>query len=355
MPRRRPRLRWAGDGAVVRGDQNARHAGAASGPDRSHLVPLTKGHTLTETATPADAAAFIDDRADVSLMSAEELIRAHLPLVHHLVRDLLGRIPSHVRRDELVSAGLLALVTSAKSFDPSRGVIFARYAAIRVRGALADELRSMDWASRAVRAKAREMDTATSQLAADGRQPTPAEIAAAMGVSVSEVNGIAADVRRAATVSLQALPGDGADRLTEPGANPESIVLGREQLGHLRDAVAELPERLRHVVRCYFYDQRTMADIAEELGVTESRVSQIRTEALALMRDAMRSIDDTVAAGRSAKDPSRGREAVRAAYVAAVATRSTLSSRLEATSVFEQSVAERAEPAEAANPMAVAN
>jgi RNA polymerase sigma factor for flagellar operon FliA len=287
--------------------------------------------------------------------ASEALIRAHLPLVHHLVRDLLGRIPAHVRRDELVSAGMLALVTSAKSFDPERGVVFAGYAAIRIRGALADELRSMDWASRTVRAKAREMDTVSNELAASGHQPTPAEIAAAMGVEVTEVNGIAADVRRAATVSLQSLPGDGADRLTAPGANPESIVLGREQLGHLRDAIAELPQRLRHVVECYFYDQRTMADIAAELGVTESRVSQIRSEALALMRDAMHSINDNVAnvAGDSAGKQA-GKQAVRAAYVAAVATRSTLAGRLESTSVFSRSVAERARIEDDQTPLASA-
>jgi RNA polymerase sigma factor FliA len=306
----------------------------------------------TNDTTDLDVAAELPALPEAPV-STEELIRAHFPLVHHLVRDLVGRIPSHVRRDELVSAGMLALVTSAKSFDASRGVVFARYAAIRIRGALADELRSMDWASRTVRAKAREVDTVTNQLAATGHQPTPSEIAAAMGVAVSEVNEIAVDVRRAATVSLQALPGDGADRLSAPGANPESIVLGREQLGHLRDAVAELPERLRHVVECYFYQQRTMADIARELGVTESRVSQIRSEALALMRDAMRSIDDNVAARTVGTDASKGREALRAAYVAAVATRSTLSSRLESTSVFTQSVDERkdSEP----TPLAVAN
>lgn len=179
---------------------------------------------MTAPAAPANAA-IAGDKAAQDLetavaLSSEELIRAHLPLVHHLVRDLLGRLPSHVRRDELVSAGMLALVTSAQSFDPDRGVAFARYAAIRIRGALTDELRSMDWASRTVRARAREVDVVSEQLTAAGRLPSPAEVAAAMGVPVSEVNGIAADVRRAATVSLQALPGDGADRLSDPGPTP---------------------------------------------------------------------------------------------------------------------------------------
>ncbi len=268
----------------------------------------------------------------------DELIHTHLPLVHHLVRNLIGRIPSHVRRDELVSAGMLALVTSAKSFDADRGVVFAHYAALRIRGALTDELRSMDWASRTVRAKAREVDATVEKLAAtDGRTPTPQQVAAAMGVEVNQVHSIAAEVHRAAIVSLQALPADGADRISEPGANPESILLGREQLGHLRDAVAELPERHRFVVESYFYGQRTMQDIGAELGVTESRVSQIRSEALAMMRDAMRTFDGS---DHSAPAPAAStRQATRQAYVAAVASRSTLASRLEETSVFGQSVA----------------
>ena len=270
-------------------------------------------------------------------MSAEELIRSHLPLVHHLVRDLLGRIPSHVRRDELVSAGMLALVTSAKSFDPSRGVIFARYAAIRIRGALTDELRSMDWASRTVRAKAREMDTVDQPA---GRRRPPADAG-----RDRRRHGRLGRRRSTASPPTSAAPRPSACRPCRatvptgsptPGANPESIVLGREQLGHLRDAVAELPERLRHVIECYFYDQRTMADIAAELGVTESRVSQIRIGGAGAdaRRDALDRRQRSPPAARPRMRPGAARRSGQA-YVAAVATRSTLSSRLEATSVFD--------------------
>jgi DNA-directed RNA polymerase specialized sigma subunit len=90
------------------------------------------------------------------LTDSNELVRTHLPLVGHLVREMLVRLPAHVRRDELVSAGTLALVMSARAYDPERGVPFARFAAIRIRGALIDELRSMDWASRGVRSGARD-------------------------------------------------------------------------------------------------------------------------------------------------------------------------------------------------------
>src|SRR5919197_203834 len=108
----------------------------------------------------------------------DDLVREHLPLVGHLVRELLYRIPSHVNRDDLVSAGMTALVTAARGFDPSRGTPFGRFAAARIRGALLDELRGLDWASRSVRVRARRLETAQQELtAALGRTPSNQELA----------------------------------------------------------------------------------------------------------------------------------------------------------------------------------
>ncbi len=292
----------------------------------------------------------------------EELIRAHLPLVGHLVRELLGRLPAHVSRDELTSAGMMALVTSAQGFDASRGVPFGRFATIRIRGALTDELRSMDWASRAVRSKAREMATATQELTgALGRTPRREEIAEVMGVAVSDLDAIDADVHRASTLSVEGLrEANGGELVPTRDAGPETLLVHREQIGLLQDAIAELPERLRMVVEQYFYGQRRMADIAAELGVTESRVSQLRTEALALLRDGLRGQEaDGGTGGGTGANPlsgsgSRGgqgstapdaptivaqrkpsrRETARQAYVAAIASRSTLATRLSATTAL---------------------
>lgn len=261
----------------------------------------------------------------------DELIRANLPLVRHLVNELVQRIPSHVNRDDLVSAGMVALVTSARSFDASRGVPFARFAAIRIRGALTDELRTMDWASRAVRSRAREAESVRIALANRlGRSADRREVAAEMGVRVDELDAIDADVHRAALLSLQSLtPDETADRLPSATDGPERLLMRREQLGVLRDAIAELPERLRTVVEEYFFGQRKMADIADDLGVTESRVSQMRSEALALLRAGMRAASDDEQA--PAPKLSRGQSAARAAYCAAVAGRSTLAERLRLT------------------------
>jgi RNA polymerase sigma factor for flagellar operon FliA len=277
------------------------------------------------------AAAVAAPTAAATLADRDALVTEHLPLVGHLVREFMHRLPAHVNRDDLVSAGTVGLVLSARSFDPTRGVPFARFAAIRIRGALTDELRSMDWASRAVRSRAREVETVRATLAARfGRTPARHEVAQAMGVSVQELESSDADVHRASVLSLQSLtPDDTAELLPTAGDGPESLLLRREQLGMLRDAIAELPERLRTVVQEYFFAQRKMADIARELGVTESRVSQLRSEALTMLRAGLRTGADDEAAAPACS--SRGQSALREAYCTAVASRSTLAERLRAT------------------------
>lgn len=275
-----------------------------------------------------------EELTDRSEPSREALIVEHLPLVGHLVRELMHRLPSHVNRDDLVSAGTVALVLSARSFDPARGVPFARFAAIRIRGSLTDELRTMDWASRAVRSRARGIEAARSALTAElGRIPRRHEVSHAAGVPVEELAAIEADVHRAAVLSLQSLaPEDGAELLPTVDDGPEGVLVRREQLGMLKDAVAELPHRLRTVIEQYFFAQRKMADIAAEFGVTESRVSQLRSEALAMLRAGMR----TGADDEAAEPPvtSCAQSAMRHAYCAAVASRSTLAQRLRITNAL---------------------
>lgn len=309
--------------------------------------------------------------APTATTGVEELVRTHLPLVGHLVRELAGRLPAHVNRDDLASAGMMALVTSAQGFDDSRGVPFARFATIRIRGALTDELRSMDWASRGVRSRAREVDAAKSELtAALGRTPRREEIAQAMGVAVGELDTLDADVHRAATLSVEGLTETaGGDLIPSGDAGPEGLLIHREQIGLLHDAIAELPDRLRIVIEAYFYGNQRMADIAADLGVTESRISQLRTEALALLRDglngqhashgaapgipaqrrgsAVASLVDKTAPEKAAKRPSR-REAARQAYIAAIASRSTLAGRLAATTTLGDTRAESLEALRAA-------
>jgi RNA polymerase sigma factor for flagellar operon FliA len=260
----------------------------------------------------------------------EDTVRAHMPLVGHLVREMLARVPAHVNRDDLLSAGYAALVAAARGFDPERGVPFARFAAARVRGALLDELRGLDWASRSVRQRARRTDAARQELTAElGRTPAVSEVAERLGCSVEDIESADDDVQRAVVFSLQGFATASADDMvTEPSAGPEDLLLHRERMGYLRHAIDALPERLRTVVIGYFFDERPMARIAADLGVTESRVSQLRAEALTLLKDGL-NVHLDPALATQVKDGCVARR--RAAYYEQIATRGTLHSRLAVT------------------------
>ena len=264
----------------------------------------------------------------------EALVTGHMALVGHIVRESMGRLPGHVNRDDLTSAGLTALVQAARSYDESRGVPFTRYAATRIRGAILDELRGIDWASRSVRRRARELDETRSKLAVElGRVPSDAEVAAAAGITVEEVSANSDDVSRASVMSLQGF-GDTSidDVLPTRAPSPEDKIEQNERIGYLIDAVALLPDRLRVVVEGYFFTERPMADIADELGVTESRVSQMRAEALVLLKDAMNSaLEPELVAPHARPDGCAARR--RDAYFAAVASRRTAVARLGGVAV----------------------
>jgi RNA polymerase sigma factor FliA len=267
--------------------------------------------------------------APIAASDDENLVRQHLPLVGHLVRETMSRVPAHVNRDDLTSAGLAALVQAARSYDAARGVSFSRYASTRVRGAILDELRSIDWASRSVRRRARQVDEVRNALAAElGRVPSDAEVATTLGVGVDEIAANEEDVSRAVVMSLQGFgeaPID--DMLASHIPGPEDLIEHREQVAYLQDAVAELPDRLRAVVDGYFYGERPMAEIAADLGVTESRVSQMRAEALVLLKDALNSALDPVMVTPHVR-PNGCAARRRDAYFAAVASHRSFAGRL---------------------------
>jgi RNA polymerase sigma factor for flagellar operon FliA len=264
--------------------------------------------------------------------SEDALVRGHLHLAHQAVNELARRLPSHVNRDDLCSAAMLGLAQAARSWDPERGASFERHAVTRIRGALLDELRGADWASRSVRSRARRMARADDELTMRlGRAPTPAELAAELGTDTGAVHKLIEDLHRATVLNYESIVAEGAadDLLPSGDHGPDQLLVDRERRAYLTDAVLALPERLRAVVIGHFYQERPMQEIAAELGVTESRVSQLRAEALILLRDGLSAhLDpDTLPAeprpdGRAAKR--------RAAYHAAIAACSDYRARLDA-------------------------
>src|SRR3954452_17303296 len=262
----------------------------------------------------------------------ELLVSEHLPLVHYAVSDMASKVPRHVSRDDLVSAGMAGLAQAARSFDPERGISFDRYASTRIRGALLDELRDRDWASRSVRAKARKMAAATDQLTAQfGRTPSADELAQHLGMDTAAVEAVNEDVHRAVVLNYDSIlaQGDAEDIMPSDTRSPDSVLVERERKAYLHDSISALPERLRAVVIGYFFEERSMQDLAEELGVSESRISQMRAEALALIKDGMNSqLEPDQVVEESRPSPRVARR--KAAYYSAIAAASDYRSRLAA-------------------------
>lgn len=249
------------------------------------------------------------------------MVHANLRLARRAVQRLASRLPAHVGRDDLYAAALLGLVNAARSYDPARGVPFQAYAARRVEGAVLDELRRADWATRGVRQRERQIEEATGALANSlRRSPMTREVAEATGLEVDMIERARTDRSRAALVQLERLVESGDLNHVLPHScdgDPESTVLEHEILALVRRAVEALPERLRLVVRAQFFEGRTGADVAGELAVSAARVLQLRREALVLLSHALGDSRTAVRTTDSRGQPSARRlAAYRAAFSA---------------------------------------
>jgi RNA polymerase sigma factor for flagellar operon FliA len=222
------------------------------------------------------------------------LLDRYLGLVHHCARDMVNRVGHAVEFEDLVGAGTIGLIQALEGFDLSRGLAFSTYAMRRIRGAILDELRSRDWRPRSVRTKGRQMAAVVSELQRRfGRAPEPQEVALAMGIDLPAYFKMKEDVEGGVMVSLAgtvARGGDDALRLEETLADPgggEAFedVGRRETFQRLRVAIANLPPRERTVLSLYYYEELNLKEIAEVLHVTESRVSQIRSQAIRRIRE----------------------------------------------------------------------
>ena len=225
----------------------------------------------------------------------ERLVVAYSPLVKYVAGRMGSGLPAHVEEADLISYGLGGLISAIERFDLTREIKFETYAITRIRGAIIDELRTLDWVPRSVRARAREIERANMKLEARfQRAPTDEEMADRAGHQRRGLPGRAAadlqlDDRRARRaverVGLDRRPVSLLDTLPDRGApDPEQLVDQSELRDRIADAIAALPEREKLVVALYYYENLTLREIGEVLGVTESRVSQLHTKAVLRLR-----------------------------------------------------------------------
>jgi len=223
------------------------------------------------------------ERLSVKRDQRNALVVENLPLVGYLVRDLCSRA-THLSRDDMASAGALALVTAADAFDPTLGVPFGAFARRRIIGSFADTMRTDDWATRTVRKRIREtlavQETLTATL---GRVPTVDEIATTLGVDRQAATDALTDAAR----SVSALDEINSDLLIADNATPEETLVTAERTVFVRSSVAALPDDMRYIIEQIYFQERSVKEIAEELGFTHSAVSQKRAEAVRLIRDGL--------------------------------------------------------------------
>ena len=269
------------------------------------------------------------------------LVIETMDLVGHIVNELSARYPRHVERSELWNAGALGLVEASRRFDPTSGVPFNRYAAIRIRGAIIDSTRSRDWASRSVRKCLREIRQATNGLETEqGRTPSTTEIAEFLGIDSGEMERLRTQGAVSTLLHLdQEVEGEDAtlgERVEEPSfdLNPEKALEHRELRGTLADAIRNLPIAQATVVSRYYVDGDLLQDIARDMGLTEARVSQIRSEALVSLRAFFSTQYDGVT---DESDDAPGKRA-RNAYLEKMGATANWRNRVDSAAYFDAAI-----------------
>ena len=232
----------------------------------------------------------------------DELILRYSPLVKFVAGRVSAGLPHSIEQSDLVSYGMFGLIDAIEKFDSERNIKFETYAITRIKGAIIDELRSIDWVPRSVRTKARSVERAYAALEASlGRAPTDAEVAAEMEVSETDLQGIFSQISYIGIIGLdEVISGGGADRgesitlgdtLADRREGPVATFEFEEMKLILAGAINRLGDREKIVLSLYYYEGLTLAQIGQVLGVTESRVCQIHTKAVMLLRSRLSTVD----------------------------------------------------------------
>jgi RNA polymerase sigma factor for flagellar operon FliA len=233
----------------------------------------------------------------------ERLVLAYSPLVKFVAGRMSSGLPAHIEEADLISYGLLGLIGAIERFDPGREIKFETFAVARIKGSIIDELRSLDWVPRSVRAKAREIEAAHAKVERMlGRTPTDEEVSEELGVSMDDFQESLLQISNSSVMALDELwavsdsSGDQVsllDTMKDPSAVDPARELGVSELkDRLANAISRLPEREKLVVALYYYENLTLREIGEVLGVTESRVSQLHTKAVLRLKSRLQSEAD---------------------------------------------------------------
>ena len=264
-----------------------RGIGANGAGEQTRRVPVKRvaNGKLHATSAPKSSAA----QQAAKLARRDRVVLEHLPLVKAIAVRVHENLPVHVDVDDLVHAGILGLFDAANKYNPEKQVVFSSYAKHRIKGAILDSLRQLDWASRDMRRRHKQVEAATRELSATlQRTPTEAEVAEKLGMDVERWRVMMLDLRNVGLISASSRSNENEDLPApdfpgKPESQPDSMC-AREQLRSvLGDAMKKLPERYQRVVMLYYTKEMTMKEIGGILGINESRVSQIHKSALEKM------------------------------------------------------------------------
>ena len=231
----------------------------------------------------------------------EELILEHMPQIKYIAQRIAIKLPSHVELNDLVSAGVLGLLDAIEKFDPMRGVKFKTYAELRVKGAILDSLRNLDWAPRSLRKKSKDLERVYRDLEQRmGRPATDKEVCDEMQITLNEFYELVDQIKGLNLGSFQEMSSQDDDRNSEPlvkyipdgsHVDPFFMYHKSEVRTILGGAIDTLPKKERLIVSLYYYDELTMKEIGKVLGVNESRVSQLHTKAMLRLRTKLRKVN----------------------------------------------------------------
>lgn len=236
-----------------------------------------------------------DYKENGSKIAKDKLLVEYAHIVKYIAHRIAINLPSSVDRDDLVGSGILGLIKAVETFDPERGFKFETYAGHKIRGAILDELRALDWIPRSVRQKSRDLHKVYAKLENDlGRAPYDDEVCEELGLSMKEFESLLSDVAPTTIISLEeAMPERGSeskeiriiDTIEDPGSQNPLKELGFNEIkAILKDTIANLPEKEKLVVALYHYEELTLKEIGVVLGISESRVSQIHSKAILKLR-----------------------------------------------------------------------